>query len=280
MVKPKTIQIFLPDGNPRGIKIAEITSRTVQAILSPRASLGLAGKRTELSNVGIYYLIGQGDEDTKSVVYIGEAENCKKRLSQHNRSKDFWSTSISIISKTQQFTKSHIKYLEWLSIAEANKSGRFLVENGTTPQKPYITESTEADLIDNFDTIRILVSTLGYPLFEQVDKRDEEYLFYCKGRGAIGVGKYLEDGFLVFKDSTTAIEEVKSADVALVNSRKKLLDNGILKKEGNYYIFTQDYLFKSPSWSGATILGRHTNGWTSWKLKNGKTLDEIYRKGR
>jgi hypothetical protein len=154
-----------------------------------------------------------------------------------------------------------------------------LVENGTTPQKPYITESTEADLIDNFDTIRILVSTLGYPLFEQVDKRDEEYLFYCKGRGAIGVGKYLEDGFLVFKDSTTAIEEVKSADVALVKARKKLLANGILKKEGNYYIFTQDYLFKSPSWSGATILGRQTNGWTSWKLKNGKTLDDIYRKG-
>jgi hypothetical protein len=28
-----TIQVFLPDGNPRSLKIAEITSRTVQAIL-------------------------------------------------------------------------------------------------------------------------------------------------------------------------------------------------------------------------------------------------------
>ena len=35
----KTIQIYLPDGNPRSIKIAEITSRTVQAILIPRANL-------------------------------------------------------------------------------------------------------------------------------------------------------------------------------------------------------------------------------------------------
>ena len=26
----KTIQIYLPDGNPRGLKIAEITSRTIQ----------------------------------------------------------------------------------------------------------------------------------------------------------------------------------------------------------------------------------------------------------
>jgi hypothetical protein len=29
----KTIQIFLPDGNPRSVKIAEITSRTVQVLL-------------------------------------------------------------------------------------------------------------------------------------------------------------------------------------------------------------------------------------------------------
>jgi hypothetical protein len=28
----KTIQIFLPDGDPRGIRIAEITTRIVQAI--------------------------------------------------------------------------------------------------------------------------------------------------------------------------------------------------------------------------------------------------------
>lgn len=31
--KGKTIQIFLPDSNPRSIKIADITIRTVQTIL-------------------------------------------------------------------------------------------------------------------------------------------------------------------------------------------------------------------------------------------------------
>ncbi|MEO1878335.1 MAG: hypothetical protein ABGX40_00025 [Methylococcales bacterium] len=35
----KTIQIYLPDGNPRSLKIAEITSRTVSAILVPRFKL-------------------------------------------------------------------------------------------------------------------------------------------------------------------------------------------------------------------------------------------------
>ena len=33
MNKPQTIQIFLPDGSPRSVKIAEITNRVVKAIL-------------------------------------------------------------------------------------------------------------------------------------------------------------------------------------------------------------------------------------------------------
>ncbi len=49
----KTIQIFLSDGNPKSIKIAEITSRTVQVMLVPRSKLEYALKRKELSNSGI-----------------------------------------------------------------------------------------------------------------------------------------------------------------------------------------------------------------------------------
>jgi hypothetical protein len=37
----KTIQIFLPNGNRRGVKIAEFTSRTIQAVLLPRVELTL-----------------------------------------------------------------------------------------------------------------------------------------------------------------------------------------------------------------------------------------------
>jgi len=32
---PKTFQIFLPGGDPRGIRIAEITTRIVQVIEAP-----------------------------------------------------------------------------------------------------------------------------------------------------------------------------------------------------------------------------------------------------
>lgn len=37
--RPQTIQIFLPAGDPRGVRIAEITTRIVQAIEVPRSLL-------------------------------------------------------------------------------------------------------------------------------------------------------------------------------------------------------------------------------------------------
>src|SRR6266478_2661705 len=43
----KTIQIFLPNGEPRGIRIAELTTRIVQAVLIPRSDL--AGVRPAIS---------------------------------------------------------------------------------------------------------------------------------------------------------------------------------------------------------------------------------------
>lgn len=44
----KTIQIYLPTGEPRGIRIAEITTRIVQAILIPRSELAQGKARKEV----------------------------------------------------------------------------------------------------------------------------------------------------------------------------------------------------------------------------------------
>ena len=125
--KGKTIQIFLPDGNPRGVKIADITSRTIQTLLIPRPSIDDAAKRPEVQNVGIYFLIGAAEDGAKPVLYIGEAENCLVRLKQHHKSKEFWTTALVATSKTQFFTKSHIKYLEWYCYEAAKTANRYIL---------------------------------------------------------------------------------------------------------------------------------------------------------
>lgn len=273
----KTIQIFLPDGNPRSVKIAEITSRTVQAILIPRANLDFAGTREELSNVGIYFLIGSPEDESKPQVYVGEAEDCLVRLKQQNKSKDFWNVAIAIISKTHYFTKTHVKYLEWFCYDAALKTGRYHVENPTVPTRPYASESMEADLQDNFDTLKVLVSTLGYPLFDEIKLPEKKDILYCRGRDASAEGEYTEDGLVVFAGSTSNLKETPTAGQGTKNFRSKLVEAGILVQQDHIYKFTSDYIFSSPSAAAGVVLARSANGWLEWKYKNGKTLDEVKR---
>lgn len=275
----KTIQIFLPDGNPRSLKMAEITSRTVQAILIPRAKLDEAAKRQELKNVGVYFLIGSSDEDSKPMLYVGEAEDCLTRLKQQNKQKDFWNTAIAVISKTQYFTKTHIKFLESHCYAEAQKIGRYKLENPNAPTMPFVSESMEADLLDNYDTIKILVATLGYPIFDQIKKPQKKDILYCKGKAAKAEGEYTEDGLIVFAGSVCNLKETQSAGPYVKNWRDQLIRDGILKQGGDVYKFTHDHIFSSPSTAAAVVLARRANGWTEWKYEDGKTLDEVKRQG-
>ncbi len=271
----KTIQIYLPDGNPRGLKIAEITSRTVQAVLIPRSLLEDAAQRDELKNVGVYLLFGS--DETKPQVYIGEAEECLARLKQHNKTKDFWTHAIAFVSKTQYFTKTHIKFLEWLCCEVATKANRYLLENGNTPTKPHVSESVESDLYDNFETIQILASTLGFPVFDEIKKPKTQEIIICKGKDAYAEGEYSEDGIIVFAGSKCNLIESKTAGSWIEGMRNDLREGGVLTERDGVLVFTKDYIFSSPSASAAVVLARRANGWIEWKFKDGKTLDEIKR---
>jgi hypothetical protein len=74
---PKTVQSFLTNGNAPGVRIAEITRRTVQAVQTPWKKLDDAAEREEVQWVGVYFVFGDVDDDaSKPPVYIGEAANC------------------------------------------------------------------------------------------------------------------------------------------------------------------------------------------------------------
>jgi hypothetical protein len=201
--RPQTIQIFLPDGSPRGVKIAEITNRVVKAILVPRNKLEYIATRKELKNVGIYFLFGESADSAKPITYIGEAEDCLDRLKQHNKTKEFWNYAVVMVSKINAFTKSHAKFLEHIAVLYASEANRFDLDNQTAPSRPFVTESMEADLLDSFDTIKILLSTLGFPVYDKISKEQTiaKELLYLSGRNISAEGDLIDDGFVVFKGS-------------------------------------------------------------------------------
>lgn len=277
--RPQTIQIFLPDGNPTSIKIADLTNRLMVAILIPRSKLLDSGVRPEIKKYGIYFLFGINEDKAKPIAYIGETDDCFERLKSHNRNKEFWNYAIAITSKSDVFTKSHVKYLEHVCVKIAKEIGRYDLENLTTPTREHISESMEADLLDNFETIKVLLSTLGFPIFEEIRKSKitEKEILTCKGKNANAQGELTDDGFVVFKGSKANIEETKTAGNWVIGTRKKLIDDNILISENGVYVFSEDFIFGSPSSAAASVLGRRANGWIEWKNNEGKTIDEIYR---
>ncbi|MFC1643623.1 DUF4357 domain-containing protein, partial [Chlamydiota bacterium] len=170
-----------------------------------------------------------------------------------------------------------VKFLEWFCYTEAEKTNRYRLDNSTIPTKSHVSESLKSDLLDNFETIKVLITTLGYPVFEKIIKPEKKDILFCKGKDAFAEGEFNEDGLVVFKGSKCNIKESKSAVPWVVNMRRKLVSNGVFKKEGNVYILTQDHIFSSPSAAAVAVLGRSANGWTEWIYKDGKTLDEVKR---
>ena len=277
--KPQTIQIFLPDGSPSSIREAEITNRLVKAILFPRSKVNEVARRDMVHYTGVYFLFGNSEEGLKPIVYIGEGEDCYKRIQAHNRNKDFWTHCVIITTKTDEYTKTDGKFLEHYCIQQAEKIGKYKLDNDTGSKKPSLSESREYDLLDNFETLKILIATLGYSIFdEKRSAKKAKEVFFCKGKKATAEGELIDEGFLVHKGSTCVKEATRNASSWVTGIRERLIKDGVLQDTGEFLTFQDDQDFKSLSAAAATVLGRQANGWTEWKNKSGKTLDELKRK--
>lgn len=251
----------------------------MQLCLIPRASLDLALNRDELAAPGLYMLFSTGEDEGKPTAYIGEAEDFSKRIKNPDHQKREWTHAVVATSKTGFLTKTHVKYLESIAIDAARQANRYRLENGQGSSKPHVRESDEADIWDFFETAQLLVSTLGYPIFDEVAKANPEKreLLYCKGKDARATGEYTEDGLVVLAGSVCNLEVTNSAEAGITMRREKLLETGVLESDRKVLTFKENHLFPSPSSAACTVLGRNANGWREWKYDNGKTLDEVKR---
>ena len=277
--QPKTIQIYLPDGEPRGLRFAEITTRLVQAIVIPVKRLDDAFKRPELDQAAVYFLFGERDEDSRPLVYIGETEDLVARLKHHRAKKDFWNTAVVVVSRNG-FTKGHVKYLEWFCLNECEQTDRFEIENTTRPSEAYLPEPMKAETIDAFETMDILLSALGYPVFEPTRARTPEHAsssFRCKVKAAEAAGELTDDGFVVFKGSTAVVEERPSIPDAIRAMRKRMVEDQTLAEHNSLLLFQRDHVFNSPSTAASVVAGGSMNGWKQWKNEQGRRLTDVYR---
>lgn len=277
---PKTIQIFLPSGQPQGIRVAEITTRIVRVVDVPRSLVTAFCAMPEASQVGLYFLIGESEDSGALQVYIGQSGSVGSRIAQHNQGKDFWSRALVVVSLTNSLTNTHASYLEWLSIKQATQGGRYTLENGNGGARPYTPAPLQADCHEIHDTAAILLATLGHPVFEPVvqpsGSSTEREMYFCNSSDSVGRGFYTEEGFVVLKGSSGRAEMVPSyAAGPGAKVRGRFVTQEVIKQEGDRMVFQKDHLFSSPSSAAHVLMGRAANGWVEWKNSKGEALDAL-----
>jgi Domain of unknown function (DUF4357) len=274
-----TIKLFLPRGDAKSLRTAEISNWTGKAIAAPRTELDELLQREELGKAGVYILSGSDPLSGSPRAYIGEAEVIRERLKQH-KTKEFWISAIVFVSKDENLTKAHVRYLESRLLTEAAQVSRCTLEQnqaGGAKLPESDREDMEVFLSHISQLLPVLGSDLLIPIAQPAAKQQSGGILFCRMKGAEGRGRRTPDGFVVLRGSTAVLQERESAKKYpyVLSLRKQLIANGTLAQKNGFYEFTRDTEFSSPSAAAAVIEGGSANGLIEWRTKDGKVLKEL-----
>ena len=303
--KPKSIHIFLADGDPNGVRVAQLSMSTIQAFAFRRSVLGEARRRfPELERPGAYILIGPDeDQPGRQIAYIGESEDLGARLSYHSGNqnprdaKPFWTETIVLLSKDENLTKSHARYIEACLIRSGAKNVRWIMPNNKTPsENAGKLPLPDVAAMDEFiEQSKILVGALGCDLFRELVGRDaggapseaatspgisasrSDYpTFTFSGDGYRAEMVVSPAGEFILKaGSKVRRHEAASISKGAALLRAALLQKGVLREENGSLILDGDVATPSVSAAGAIVCGMSVNGRAAWKAPDGRSYGEL-----
>ena len=281
MTETATVKIFLAQGDPGLIRTAEISNWTGKAVAGPRFQLELIQQREEAKKPGVYFLTGINSETGKERVYIGEAEVIRARVKAH-LDRDFWNTIVFFVSKDENLTKAHIKYLEGKLIERTKAAGRFELDN-TNASGAHLPEPDAADMDVFLAKIEQLLAVLGQDFPRPIAKTattPKAALLFCAIKTVKATGRPSENGFLVLAGSEAVLKERPSVTKYPHPSmlRAQLCAEGVLHAQKDKLVFAKGYEFSSPSAAASVIYGGHANGLTAWRDAEGVSLKEREQK--
>lgn len=273
----KSIRLFLIDGSPQGMRTAEVGNWTGLALVCPRTDLARLGARPEVRRTGVYILVGPSEKAPSSLaVYVGEGDEVWSRLGSHDDNKDFWTWCVIFVSKDDNLTKAHVRWLEATLVREIKMAKRAEVKNGNGPTGGRLPEADTADMEAFFDNARLLLPTLGVNVFAveaptlPAGLPDDAVVLELKSEDARSECVVRDGQFVVRAGSTARVKEVDSLADGPRALRRTLRETGILvPQDGSTTLlrFTQEYAFESPSAAAAVVSGTGLNGRAAWKLK-------------
>ncbi len=274
----KTVRLYMADGKPSGLMIAEIINWTGQVYQIPRSQLGKLRDRSELEKTGVYVLAGVSETvQNKEKVYIGESDNVLKRLIKHEKEgeKDFWNRAIVIVSKDENLTKSHARYLEGRLLEISKSANRAEIENAAFPTEKFLPESEKADMEFFLAQMILIFPIMGLLFAKSLSKLQKPIpkttTFTFDSVGIHAIAQEIDGEFVVFKGST-ARKKGTSSWMSYKGLRDQLVQEGKLIDSDNkdFYVFNENVGFSSPSGAASVVNAGNKNGRKIWKVKGTK----------
>lgn len=278
------------DGEVTGRIKCTLANWTGIAYKIPRTYLDKCKDRQDLKQSGVFFLFGKNEEE-EDEVYIGQAgirrngEGVLFRVAEHLKDTEYFTDVVMLTTQNNSFGPTEISYLENKFTSLAIEAHRFKVRNFNDPNPGNVTEEKESELLDFIESSKMVLGVLGYKIFvpiiekesKAIEGKDDELLLYLSGYSRKS-NRQIEakcirtnEGFVILKDSM--IDEIDSETIP--KSIKELRDKCRKNNEIVNGRIKQNYLFNSPSYASALILGLNTNGRTDWKTKEGTTFKEL-----
>lgn len=297
----RTLRLYLADGHPAGLIIAEILNWTGQVLSFPRGLLPQVLKtRKEISRTGIYFLVGADPDNAfRPLVYVGESDDVKERLITHDKDddKNFFEQIVLVVSKDENLTKGHIRFLEANIIEIICQNGQVHLTNGNLGQPVSLPESDTSDMEYFLEQIQVLLPVLGLSFLQKLPQRNEVSSILKCPDGAqkesqisdslqnspifelsflnnqIKAEAYEAEGlFIVKKHSSIRNPSFAAASVGSSYRQRmnQLSQNEFLLADPDapeIFVLLKDVGFKSPSGASEFVCGASTNGRVYWKVK-------------
>jgi len=162
---PFTIRVFVPDGDPEGVRLIDRMNWTGLGIAFPRSKWTEVRQRAEFVRAGVYILVGYQEDDLPTI-YIGQADGVRNRIEAHYQNKDFWDWGIIFVSNSGGLNRAHVTWLEYALVNRATATGRCRLDNGNAPQEPGLTEAEKADTQAFLKEILQILPLVGLRAFE------------------------------------------------------------------------------------------------------------------
>lgn len=274
-----TLKIFLTFGDPKRLRTAELSNWTGKAVAGPRSEFEKILERNESLGSGVYFLTGIDPDSNKSAIYVGEAECVRDRI-KHHLGRDFWNQLVFFVSKDENLTKAHIRYIEGRLIDIAKAAGRSTVMNNQSSGSR-LPESDLEDMEVFLEKMQQVLPVLGIDAFVSIVSKEQREtqreLLTCRIKDVTASGYLTPNGLVVLAGSEAVLEQRDSAMnyPSVLNQRNKLIEDGGLVVKDGKFVFAQDVEFSSPSAAAAVIHGGSANGLMAWKNQQGKTLKDL-----